>query len=156
MPALWSNDGAGWTLLEPSAFDGEASLHALVEDAPHVLPLSGAPRLAILGREVPLGSGYADLLAVETSGRLVLIEVKLAKNAEARRAVVAQVLAYAAFLHGMDREGLERDILGPELRKRGYSGLADAAAADDQEGTFDVADFEAALDDTLATGHFRV
>ena len=65
-----------------------------------MLPLAGAPRLVMLGREVPLGTGYADLLAVERSGRLVLIEVKLARNAEARRAVVAQILAYAAFLGG--------------------------------------------------------
>lgn len=41
------------------------------------------------GSEVRLGSGYADLLAVETGGRPVLIEVKLAYNAEARRAGVA-------------------------------------------------------------------
>jgi hypothetical protein len=44
-----------------------------------------------VGREVPLGGGYADLLAVEASGRLGMIEVKLARNSEARRAVVAQV-----------------------------------------------------------------
>jgi hypothetical protein len=49
---------------------------------------------------VQLASGSADLLAVEPNGRLVVIEVKLANNAEARRAVVAQVLTYAAYLHG--------------------------------------------------------
>jgi hypothetical protein len=154
--ALWSNHGAGWTLLEPSPFDAEASLHSLVEDAPHVLPLSGTPRLAILGREVPLGSGYADLLAVETSGRLALVEVKLAKNAEARRAVVAQVLAYAAFLHGLDVEALERDVLGPRLRGRGFESVQAAAAAVDQEGAFDAVDFQRGLEESLASGTFRL
>lgn len=47
-----------------------------------MLPLAGYPRLTILGREVRLGTGSADLLAVESSGRLVIIEVKLAGNAE--------------------------------------------------------------------------
>jgi hypothetical protein len=154
--ALWSNDGAGWSLLEPSAFDAEASLHKLVEEAPHVLPLSGGPRLAMLSREVPLGSGYADLLAVETSGRLVLIEVKLAKNAEARRAVVAQVLAYAAFLHGLDAETLEGDVLGPALRDRGLESIQAAAALVDQEGAFDAYAFQQGLDDSLASGTFRL
>ena len=42
-----------------------------------MLPLSGAPSLLILGREVSLGSGYADLVGVEISGRPVIIEVKL-------------------------------------------------------------------------------
>ena len=48
--------------------------------------------MVVVGKEVALGNGYADLLAVEPSGRLVVVEIKLARNAEARRAVVAQVL----------------------------------------------------------------
>lgn len=46
------------------------------------------------------------MIAVEPNGRLVVIEVKLANNAEARRAVVAQVLTYAAYLHGVERADL--------------------------------------------------
>ena len=59
-----------------------------------MVPLAGSPRLTVLGREVRLGTGSADLLAVESTGRLVIIEVKLAEDAESRRAVVAQVLSY--------------------------------------------------------------
>jgi hypothetical protein len=77
--------------------------------------------MVVVGREVSLGGGYADLVAVEPSGRLVVIEVKLARNAEARRAVVAQGLMYAAFLHGLDDKTLEHEVLGRELSKRGYS-----------------------------------
>jgi RecB family endonuclease NucS len=43
-----------------------------------MLPLAGAPRLTMLGREVRLGTGAANLLAVESSGRLVIIEVGVA------------------------------------------------------------------------------
>ncbi|MGA7087967.1 MAG: hypothetical protein WB116_06790 [Candidatus Dormiibacterota bacterium] len=60
----------------------------------------------MLGREVHLGSGYADLLAIAPTGDLAIIELKLASNAESRRAVVAQVLSYAAFLDHMTYDDL--------------------------------------------------
>src|SRR5262245_4713108 len=101
MAALWENSGSGWRLMAPVGFSAEEALHKLVEEAPQLLPLAGSPQLLVVGREVQLGSGVADLVALEPSGRLAIIEVKLAKNAEARRAVVAQVLAYAAYLHGL-------------------------------------------------------
>lgn len=154
--ALWHNDGAGWGLLAPAAFPDEAALHGLVEEAPQLLPLSGAPQLVVVGREVPLGGGYADLVAVEASGRIVVIEVKLARNSEARRAVVAQVLTYAAFLHGVDVRTLEHDILGRQLRDRGFESLAGAIAANDQQGSLDLEEFSAALETNLATGTFRI
>ena len=93
---VWTQNDEGWALSRPEGFPDEATLHRLIEKTPEMLPLSGAPPLLILGREVPLGSGYADLVGVETSDRPVIIEVKLAQNNEARRAVVAQILAHAA------------------------------------------------------------
>ena len=134
MAPLWLKDTEGWRTMPPTGFPAEAALHGIVEEAPNLLPLSGTPQLTVIGREVPLGSGYADLLAVEQTGRLVVIEVKLARNAEARRAVVAQVLAYAAYLHGLTPSALEKDVLGAKLRERGYETLADAVRAMDQEG----------------------
>jgi hypothetical protein len=156
MTALWHNDGAGWRALAPAGFPEEAALHTLVEGAPQLLPLSGAPRLVVVGREVRLGSGYADLVAVEPSGRICVIEVKLASNAEARRAVVAQVLTYAAVIYGLDVEDLERDILGKHLHERGYDSLAGAMSANDQEGSFDAGKFATGLAENLSTGAFRL
>src|SRR5262245_21295106 len=120
MTGIWSNTGERWVLLAPSGFPDEASLHSLIEQSPQLLPLAGSPRLTIVGREVRLGSGSADLIGVEPNGRLVVVEVKLARNAEARRAVVAQVLTYAAYLHGIQRADLEQEILGGHLQQRGY------------------------------------
>ena len=68
---------------------------------PNLLPLDGSPRLMVLGSEVQLGNGYADILAIEPSGRPVIIEFKLASSREARREIVPQVLAYAASLQSM-------------------------------------------------------
>ena len=154
--ALWHNDGSGWRALAPAGFPDEAALHALVEGAPQLLPLSGSPRLVVVGREVRLGSGYADLVAVEPSGRIAVIEVKLASNAEARRAVVAQVLTYAAVIYGLDVETLEQDVLGKQLHERGYDSLAGAMSANDQEGSLDAGKFATGLAENLATGAFRL
>lgn len=156
MTAIWRNDGTGWHTLAPQGFPDEAALHTLVEQAPQMLPLAGAPRLTVVGREVLLGNGYADLIAVEPSGRVAIIEIKLAKNSEARRAVVAQVLAYAAYLHGATPSDFERNILGNHLQKHGYTSLAQAIAAEDQEGAFDTAAFTEGLTRSLADGTFRL
>lgn len=119
-----------------------------------MLPLAGSPRLTVLGREVRLGTGSADLLAVESTGRVVIIEVKLAENAESRRAVVAQVLSYAGYLQGLDPEQLESRILGRHL-EGGGSVLAAVQAAG-HEDAVDPEDFRAGLVRSLADGSFRL
>ncbi|MEI6665761.1 MAG: hypothetical protein WCL53_06355 [Chloroflexota bacterium] len=156
MPGIWSNSGSGWQLLATKGFPDEAKLHALVAEAPQLLPLAGSPQLAVVGSEVQLGSGYADLIAVESSGRMVVIEVKLARNAEARRAIVSQVLAYAAYLHGMDVEQLETKVLARHLASRDYESLLDAARKNDQERAIDSATFESNLRSFLNDGRFRL
>ena len=110
MTGIWRRDGEAWSLLPPHGFEDEAALHQRIAEAPEMLPLSGQPRLAVVGSEVRLGNGYADVIAVELEGRPVVIEVKLSRNAEARRAVVAQALAYAAYLHGVGAEEFETAI----------------------------------------------
>lgn len=156
MTAIWQNDGTSWRLLSPSGFPAEAALHELVERAPHILPLAGSPHLIVVGREVGLGGNSADLIAIEPSGRLAIIEIKLARNAEARRAVIAQVLTYAAHLRGLDVATLEHGILGNHLRQRGYDGLGGAVAANDQEGSFEAAAFASELALNLEEGRFRL
>ncbi len=154
MSGIWTEDGGGWTLSLPVGFPDEATLHDLIEQTPEMLPLSGAPFLVILSREVPLGSGYADLVGVETSGRPVIVEIKLEQNRDARRAVVAQILAYAAYLHGTTREQLE-DLVGSSLRRRGYESVVDAMASV-QEDALDGDEFTEALDEHLREGRFRL
>jgi hypothetical protein len=113
-----------------------------------MLPLAGSPQLTVLGREVRLGNGFADLIAVESTGRPVVIEVKLAGNAESRRAVVAQVLSYAGYLQGLDPEQLESQVLGRPV-------LA-AVQAGDQQHLVDAEDFRDGLARSLAEGGFRL
>src|SRR5260370_6420910 len=156
MTAIWQNDGRGWHVLMPMGFPNEAALHDLVAQSPHLLPLAGNPRLIVLGREVQLGNGYADLIAIEPNGRLAVIEIKLARNAEARRAIIAQVLAYAAYLWGMDQRILEKDVLYRHLQKRRYESLAQAVESNDKEGSYDAEAFAAGVSESLKMGRFRV
>ncbi len=151
-PAVWASDHSGeWELLNPSGFPAEAALHDLVEANPALLPLSGSPQLAVLGREVALVPGSADLLAVEPTGRLAVIEVKLAQNPEARRAIIAQVLAYAAFLKGMSFETLAARV-DPYLSRKNMGAVGEGLAG----FTSDVATFRSGVEDSLATGRFRL
>jgi hypothetical protein len=141
--------------MSASGYPSEKALHDLVEEAPSVLPISGAPRLTIIGREVQLGSGYADLLAVGADGRPVVIEIKLATNSEARRAVIAQVLAYAAVLYGMKSDELERKCAN-YLQTRHLTDITAAVASEDQTSDFDAETFAANLGSNLETGQLRV
>lgn len=156
MTAIWQNDGKHWSLMEPTGFPDEATLHRLIEQAPQLLPLAGTPQLTVVGREVALGTGYADLIAVEPSGRIVIIEIKLARNAEARRAVIAQILTYAAYLDGMAQTTFERDVLGKHLAGLGYDSLSAAVDGNDQQGSFNPSAFAAGLEESLKSGRFRL
>lgn len=86
--------------------------------------------------------------------RLVIIEVKLAGNAESRRAVVAQVLSYAGYLQGLDPGQLESQVLAARLGPAGWS-LA-AVEADDQQYGVDQSAFEEGLARALADGSYWV
>lgn len=156
MTGLWTNAGEGWNLLAPAGFPDEATLHSLVEEAPELLPLSGEPGIVIVGREVSVANGSIDLLAVEPTGRPVILEIKLARNSEARRAVVAQALSYAAYLKGLDVETLEQGPLRRHLGERELSGLVEACQSGDQADKTPASSIRAALDDSLATGTFRI
>ena len=156
MTGIWTNTGEGWKLGSPHPFRDEATLHRLIEENPQLLPLAGSPRLTVLGSEVQLGTGYADILAVESTGRPAVIEVKLARNQEARRAIVSQVIAYAAFLMGLDVQSLEHSILRSQLERAGYGSILEAVKGQDQEGSVDAESFIASLQDFLDHGNFRL
>lgn len=157
MPAIWTQKDNQWRPLEAEPYANEQDLHDLIARAPHLLPLSGRPELLVVGTEVQLGAGRADVLAVQADGRVVVIEVKLGRNAEARRAVVAQILSYAAWLHGYDVDSFEREILAPYLHAQtGQTSLVSAMEARLQRSDFDAAEFRAELGKSLEQGRFRL
>ena len=63
--------------------------------------------LWIIGYEFPIGANFADLLAVDRMGRLVVIEVK---RANATREAVGQALDYASALDLMHASEIARTV----------------------------------------------
>lgn len=156
MAGIWINSGAEWELGSPQDFQDEATLHHLIQENPQLLPLAGSPRLTVLGSQIRLGSGLADILAVEPSGRPTIIEVKLGRNPEARRSVVSQILAYAASLQGLDVDYLEQVPLRKPLADAGYESILNAVQDQDLEGEIDPDSFTASLQGYLDQGDFRL
>ncbi|MYI98489.1 MAG: hypothetical protein F4104_02405, partial [Gemmatimonadetes bacterium] len=156
MSGIWTKMDGEWRAASSRDFESEKELHDLVEKNIGMLPLAGSPRLFVLGREVPLGGGYADLLAVEASGRPVIAEVKLARSSEAKRAIVAQVISYAAFLQGFEVESLAKGPLSKSLSDQNQVSILGMAMTQDQEDEIDSESFESSLQEYLTNGMFRL
>lgn len=89
-------------------------LQSLLFKTPALLPInevepafSGAMALC---RELPTNVGPLDLLLVNELGLLTLVECKLWRNPEARRAVVGQILDYAQEISRWDYTALDAAI----------------------------------------------
>lgn len=114
------------------AYD-EAWLQERIHLNPECLPISeiesGLGPFCSVAREVPTSSGYIDNLLMSGMGDVAIVEVKLFRNHEARRKVLAQILDYAAALFGMDYSTFEQAVLnGSALRHLNsslYNQLAD-------------------------------
>ncbi len=93
----------------------ERRLQELIYDHPTCLPLDqiepGIGQLVSVCMELPLKVGSVDNLFVTPEGNLVLAEVKLWGNPEARRQVVAQTLEYATALFKLDYAELETNVM---------------------------------------------
>ena len=155
MGTIWRRQDEEWQRLLPAGFPSEQKLHDLVEGEPSLLPLSGDPSVVVLGREVAIGPGYADLIAVEPDGRLVVIEIKLRRNSEARRAVIGQILTYAAFLKGLSIPALE-EILRSHLDKMEANSVLDLVRRSEQSAEIEGVEFSDGLAESLAAGAFRL
>jgi hypothetical protein len=154
MSGIWSETERGWRPLSPVGFAQEQELHELIERNPGMLPLAGAPRLVILGREVRCGNGYADLIAVEAdTGVPVVIEIKLASNVD-RRMVLTQVLGYAAYLHRLDAAGFSA-LMAPYLAKKHTGTIVDAVGTSVEDPSFDGGAFTSGLEESRANGRLR-
>lgn len=106
------------TLLEAISLEkppyNEAWLQNLIQAHPSLLPTGEVEacfeNIVPILLEYPLPSGYLDNLYVTPDGYPVLVEVKLWKNQESRRKVVAQILEYAKDFAALSYEDINREI----------------------------------------------
>ena len=103
------------TLLPRVADLTERWLQELIHRHPTCLPMGeiepGIGPLVPVCMELPLRVGSVDNLFITPEGNLVMVEVKLWANPEARRKVVAQALEYATALFRLDYIELEAAVM---------------------------------------------
>ena len=151
--ALVRRVGGTWSSPSRRGFALEQELERLIQDYPEVLPGVSAAALAVDQFSVPSG-GSVDLVVLEPDASITVVECKLAKNAEVRRAAVGQILSYAASLTQLDvDEFLKR--FGARLGRDAVVALAPEAGAGESE-YWDADRFRSDLARTLADGAFRL
>jgi hypothetical protein len=151
--ALVRRAGGAWASPSRRGFALEIELEQLIHDYPEVLPGVSAAAIAVTQFSVPSG-GSVDLVVLEPDASVTVVECKLAKNAEVRRAVVGQILSYASSISQLDvDEFLKRfsDRLGGDP----VAALAPETGAGESED-WDADRFRSRLVQTLADGAFRL
>lgn len=115
----------------------EEWLQGRIQANPHCLPIDEVEPafgdLIPVCMELSTPHGFIDNLFLTPTGDIVLTEVKLWRNPEMRRKVVAQALDYAAWLFSMDYEGFEKVILrNKSALSRGFASLYELASHPEQ------------------------
>jgi hypothetical protein len=99
--------------LAKEEFSDESELQGHLEQCPYLLVSDSAPKVASVQREVHLPSaGILDLLLVDESGCPIAVEVKLARNGQSRREVVAQAFDYVSDLSQVTVDELDSYVDG--------------------------------------------
>lgn len=113
MTILYRSLGGKWTKVSKFEFENEAQLQELIYASPELI--GDDHTAAVFTREVSLpGSGYTDLIGVDTDGNVLVVETKLAKNPEIRRKVIGQVVEYAAYLWQMPFDNFDQVFIARE------------------------------------------
>lgn len=153
----WRADLFGKTL--------EDALHRVIEKQPNVLPgrqmdpgSADPPRFVLLCHEMPSGGGSLDLLLVDQRGVLTLVEAKLIASSEARRAVIGQIIEYAASAVESWGNGRAR-AKAVEFWSKSHQDLDDLLCKEfswDPEDPEEVEAFWAKVEENLQQGQIRL
>lgn len=140
--------GEQWHSPEMTTYPSKGELQLLLAGSPELLPGDLGPLAT--ARELGVATGRLDIVAVGAAGELLLCECKLERNEQARRAVIGQILSYAASVSGLTYEEFDDAF----ARSSGRS-VAEAVAAL-SEPEWDEEAFRQALADTLSAGAFTL
>jgi hypothetical protein len=103
MSAILIRQGDGsWLEPDDAGYALESELQEILALHPELIP--GVSAAARTCREFQSEAGPADIVVVDSTGELTLVECKLASNPQIRREVVGQMFDYASRLWKMDIE----------------------------------------------------
>jgi len=171
MGKIVMRDGDSVRVIEQTRYATEQELQDFLINYPSLMPLDEAEAnplpLLPIGREVPVASGFIDVLYLDASGLLTIAETKLKRNPEARRDVIGQILEYAAGIATWSDQNLvaqAESFLSSEYAPGQYKGLTfeaavnklGAQAATEVERQIDVASLRAKIGDALRNGQVRL
>lgn len=83
--------------IEQEEYGKEDELQRLIFEHPELIGEEGS-ELVSIAREVNTSAGRIDVLTMTTNGTVTLVEVKLGRNGQSRREVLAQILDYISEL----------------------------------------------------------
>ena len=131
-------------------------LPQLLFETPEVLPIAEidpafAPAVPLC-RELPTAAGSIDLAYVSDQGLLSIVECKLWRNPEARRAAVTQILDYAKEISRWSYEELNDAVLRAAKPPEGTNTLFDLVQK--QNDTIDEPTFVHDVTRNLESGRF--
>ena len=155
MKILIRNDKSDeWKAVEAQDYQGETELQKLLANSPSLISIEeirpGSSPFVVAIREMGLpGSGSTDIIAINPDGDIVLVECKLANNAEIKRKVIGQVLEYGAYLFRMSYDQLDERI-----EKRTATSLSDLMRENVEDPDWDEELFRNNIEQTLSEGSF--
>jgi hypothetical protein len=150
-----------WTKVKQQQFHNESALQNMIYQSPEVIPIDtlgdNLPKPILFVKEAGLpGSGYTDLIGVDRTGGITIVECKLATNPEIRRKVLGQVLEYAAYLWQMQYDQFERMCCLAEGWNERHLVDVMADKIGDTIGSWSAEEFKDNVASTLERGEFRL
>lgn len=140
-----------WREPAARAYQNENQLQTMLVESPQLIP--GVGPCAVVDEFYVPRTGPVDLVGVEPTGEITIVECKLAANPEIRRAVVAQILSYAAGIWQLSYEAFS-----DQFHRRAGKPLIDAAGEVAAEGgiEFNPDEFVRAVTANLNGATFRL
>ena len=154
-------------LLDSTAFGYEEELKRYIIEHPSLLQLDSVTNDHVdhitVGEEWYMGPGRADIVLLGSDAILTVVETKLKRNPEARRAVIAQVMEYGAYVSEWTAGELHDEIetfLGSEKCPQALRGKsvdeAIGVLLEDASASEDARDFLARVEQNLRAGRLRL
>lgn len=137
-----------WAPRSLRGFSSESELQLILSQAPELVP--GGTGCAVVRELWIPDAGLLDIAMIDSDANLTLVECKLNKNPEIRRAVVGQLLGYAGGLHRMSADDFSARW-ADRAKQSVFDHVSEVVGAEPEPETF-----RERLTRTLLEGSFRL
>ncbi|WP_332449244.1 hypothetical protein [Methanoculleus sp.] len=150
MPAIRIGEGSELAQ-QPEPFKNEYELLEILAEHPVLLVDRDDSALVTITREFPLEGGFADIFLIDNNGLPVIVEVKLARNAESRREVIGQLCDHLSLVQNLTPD--EANARSAGLLEENIRRMADAVGEEEREKRLSL--IQSNVASSLRTGQIR-